>query len=440
MLGLSLGLSSARRGGVDALLASMRLSNATDLLAIDFRSETMRIKDSATPANAYAGALVNKLTYSGSTKYRRNGAGVLVPATDILPEYNIAGANIGHRLEQQDVNRLLWSSDLSNAAWSRISMPTAPEAADDPAGGMTAWTLTDDQAGDFSYISQSAAVTANTATHQIRFRLKKALAASTAIPGLSIYLNGGTSVSAFPRVDPYTGGAAGGAVVTDEGGWWGVRCPITNNGTNTTLVVNIAPAVRTTIGGADSVAAVGSNTFWCPQAGDNFVASSPIVTTTAQVTRAADSLSLDGSLFPLPSSGGMMVVDWTPFAGATIGGIGVMATSVPTNNRVDIRNNPTYSIISSGGVAQASLIGSDLRGTRHKTALRWRTNSARLAVNGALVAAEDTSVTLPVSLGKLWFALDASPTLNNPQAHIRSFVVVPGTDFANADIIAASTL
>lgn len=414
MLGLSLGLSSARRAGVDALLSSMGLSDATDLLAIDFRSETMRIKDSATPANNFAGPVSSKMTYSSpSPKYRLKSNGLYSYETGIIYEYDTNGVNLGVPFEASRTNKLLLSQDFT-ASWALdhagCSIPVVtPNYALAPDGTTTATRLQMDKTGGtFTRIQQTAA---GTGAHVFSVWMKNNLS-GTANVGLRCE---GTGLN---------------CAVTPT--WQRFQLPWTATSALTCQIL-----LYDSIAGNDETADI---SIWGAQCETGSYATSYIPTTTAQVTRAADSLSLDGSLFPLPSSGGMMVVDWTPFLGASIGGVALTATTSPGSDRVDIRNNPAHSIISSGGVLQASLVGSDLRGTRHKTALRWRTNSARLAVNGALVAAEDTSVTLPAGLAKLWFGLDGNPTSYNPQAHIRSLVVVPGADFADADIIATSTL
>lgn len=419
------------RDGADLMnmLAAIGLDGATSIVAADFRSEMLLVRGGPVP---YLGPMTGKLTYANPTsKYRRKANGLYVKETGIIPEYDINGQNIGFHSEPQDINRLLWSSDLSNAAWSRTSMPTAPIAVLGPDGAMSAWTLTDDQSGTFSYISQSAAVTANTATHQIRFWLKKALAESTAIPGLSIYLSGGTSVSAFPRVDPYTGATAGGAVVTDEGGWWGVRCPIVNNGTNTTLTANITPAVRTTVGGADSVAAVGSNTFWNPQAGDNFVASSPIVTTTAQVTRAADVLYMLLSALPWDQDEGTLVVRARtdgPFNAA--GGLTAIGVNGPSGNWtdfVDISHNyegTTCLVGAKGGVEQFRLRDGAVSNAFVTSAGAWSPNDVAFTRNGGAVtltdAVADTNLTVAE---RLYFG--SRSTARHLQGHVLWAVYIP---------------
>lgn len=437
-IGLGLKLTSGKSfSPIDLLIHKFGLSSETNILAVDFQSATMRIKDSITSANNFSGPIASKFTYSGSGKYRRNAAGVYVQANGILPEYDINGANIGYRSEPQDVNRLLWSSDLSNAAWSQVSMPTAPVAAAGPDGTMSAWTLTDDQAGAFSYVSQSAVVTANTGTHQIRFWLKKALAASTTIPGLSIYLNGGTPVSAFPRVDPYTGGAAGGAVVTDEGGWWGVRCPITNNGTNTTLVVNIAPAVRTTVGGADSVAAVGSNTFWCPQAGDNFVASSPIVTDGAQVTRAADVLYMLLSALPWDADEGTLIVRSRTDAawGNSSPSIGISGPGTALTDTFSITHNYEGTTAFSGtknSVEQFRLKDGAVSNSFVTSAAAWAPNDVAFTRNGGAVTLTDSVADTNLTVADRLY-LGSRGVSNWLQGHVLWAVYLPKR-VSNADL------
>lgn len=410
------GATGSRYGnGADALLAAMGLAGAENVAAFDFATSTGRIKDTTTPANNWSGALADKLTYSSpSPKYRLKANGLLAYETGILPEYDAAGVNLGMPFEHGRTNKLLRSQDFTTS-WALdhvgCSNPiVTPSYTIAPDGTNTATRLQMNKTdGTFTRIQQIAAGTGN---HVFSVWMKNNLA-GTANVGL--------------RVEET-----------------GLNCAVTPTWQRFNLPWSAASTLSCQILLHDSI--VGNDetadiSIWGAQCEAGAYASSYIPTTVSQVTRAADSVSLDGALFPLPTNGGMLAVDWTPFVGASVGGVGVMAASSPGNNRADIRTTPTYSTISSGGVTQATLNpGGDLRGIRHKAALRWRTNSARLAINGALVAAEDTSVTLPVSLGKLWFALDAAPTVYGPQAHIRSLVVVSRNDISDADIIAASTL
>lgn len=413
MLGLSLGLSSARRGGVDALLASMGLSNATDLLAIDFRSETMRIKDSATPANAYAGSPASKLTYSGAAKYRQNGAGILVSATGILPEYSATGENIGYLSEAQSTNKLLYSQDFTTT-WaldnSGGSLPVVtPAYAAAPDGTMTATRLQMDKTGGtYSLIQQIAA---GTGAHVLSVWMKNNLL-GTANVGL-------------------------------RGEGTGINCAVTPTWQrfqfSWTAVTNLACQIllHDSIAGNDETCDI---SIWGAQCEAGAYASSYTPTTTAQVTRSVDSLTLSGSSFPVPSTGGMMIADWTPALGASTAGITLSKSSSPTTDYMDIRSSVNLAgYVTAASVTQYSVAGSDLRGTRNKIAMRWKENSARMAVNGATVGSHDAAVTLPTGLDILSFAL-ANTSSFVYRGHIRSLVIVPGTGFTDADIISASTL
>lgn len=401
------------RDGADLMnmLAAIGLDGATSIVAADFRSGMLLVRGGASP---YLGPISKRMTYSGSSKYRRNSAGVYVSANGVLPEYDADGVNIGVPFEASRTNKLLRSQDFTTS-WTLdhlgCSNPiVTPNYALAPDGTMTATRLQMNKTGGtFTRVQQNAA---GTGAHVFSVWMKNNLSGTVNV-GLRVE---GTGLN---------------CAVTPT--WQRFQLPWTAASTLSCQIL-----LYDSIAGNDETADI---SIWGAQCETGSYATSYIPTTTSQVTRAVDNLSLDGSRFAVPSSGGMLVVDWTPFLGASVGGVGVNSASAPGNDRVDIHNTPTYSIISSGGVLQANLNpGSDYRGSRHKAALRWRENSARLAINGALVASEDTALTLPVSLGKLWFGLDGNPSTYNPQAHIRSLVLASGTGFTDADIMVVSAL
>jgi len=123
--------------------------------------------------------------------------------------------------------------------------------------------------------------------------------------------------------------------------------------------------------------------------------SSPIPTTSAAVTRAADVLTYTaGVSYPLS-----LWAEFVPNA-AIVTQSALFASDGTSNNEAAIRlntgGNPTYFSVS-GGVLQSNInVGTAIANTTYKLAARFATDSVRGALDGVLGAA-DTSATNPAT-------------------------------------------
>lgn len=411
--------------GLGVALRSVLGYDPLDAVLVDFRTGNLVVRSSTNSALNYDDVMPGKMAYSGSSKYRRNGAGVLVSATGILPEYDTSRVNVGYRSEPQDVNRLLWSSDLSNAAWSSSNVPVATLG---PDGTMSAWILTDNSTIGYNVTFQEYAIIADTATHRVRVRIKKTTAPAP-VPGINLALTGGTAVSSEARLDPFTGLATGTATVSDMGGWWELCCSITNNGTNTLARALCYPAIRSTLAGADDATQTGSNTFWCPQAGNNFVTSSPIMTGAAQVTRAADVLYVLLSTLPWDADTGTLIVRsrtdaaWGTFSPS----IGINGPGGALTDAFTITHNYEGTTAFSGvksSVEQFRLKDGAASNAFVTSAGAWAPNNVAFTRNGGAVtltdAVADTNLTVA---DRLYFG--SRSAANWLQGHVLWAVYVP---------------
>lgn len=156
----------------------------------------------------------------------------------------------------------------------------------------TASIVTDSSAGTFQSRQIIIPIANDNATHAVGFLIKKDND-QTRYPTIRLQIG---AIQRNANVDTKTGAASGsGNPVSQDGnlvgypGWWYVTFNITNATAGATLVINIYPAAKLTLAGADNAAAVGSVTigYLGVELNKNIV-SSPIITHGAIGVRAAD--------------------------------------------------------------------------------------------------------------------------------------------------------
>ncbi len=183
-------------------------------------------------------------------------------------------------------------------------------------------------------------------------------------------------------------------------GWWrlGYVSPLsTDPAAATTIDIGFSTApTEATAGTANTRAA-----FWQMDLQAGSSVGTPISTTGAAVTRAADSVSLTGTNFTswFNASAGTLLVEFTT-GGDTAGQRFVSLNDGTSNNVLEIISSGAavgpYGYINTAGVSQiGSAAGAQAANTTYKTALAYALNDAAFVRNGAVVV-EDASVSLPV--------------------------------------------
>ena len=169
----------------------------------------------------------------------------------------------------------------------------------------------------------------------------------------------------------------------------------TDNGSNTTLICEFFPTISTN-GTTFGAAAGSARTVWGFQLEAGAYATSYIPTTTASVTRNADSCSKSTATALIGQTEGVVFFDlnisdnrehytylWV--RGTTSNVIGFLLSS--TYIQAQIFN---------GGVSQAGIFYNNSSAGRFKIALAYKANDIAYYVNGALVGT-DTSATIPAT-------------------------------------------
>lgn len=134
--------SSAATGEGAVGGAASLLGSEADGLAIDFTDMTMVIRDTSTPSNVFSGNPNSKLSYtSPPTKLVMGVNGLLASGSTLRTEYS-GTTPMGLLVEEARTNLALYSSDFTNAAWTKSNMTTAKTATGADGAANSASTLT----------------------------------------------------------------------------------------------------------------------------------------------------------------------------------------------------------------------------------------------------------------------------------------------------------
>lgn len=351
--------------------------------------------------------LPSRITASGGANGTRvNSSGVIVAATCPRFDYDpVTKGALGILREEARTNSLLRSSEFDNASWTKSgSASVTANSATGPDGNVSVDTLTDANAGTFGSLDQ-AGTYANALCASV-FVLKDAVGRATRSPILRIAFSGTSSRFADLRFDtatgemaPFTGGTAGAVAVAygaiDYGLFWRFWLAATDNGANTVATMSVFPAGGTNYG--VSAAAVGSIGAFGAQLEAGAFPTSFIPTTTAALTRSADSLVVTGSAFS----------DWYNQAEGTFlveadtidpinSGRAFAATDGTTNERIyGYIDGANHLDVIDGGVTQAAIdAGSVAANVVTRLAAAYKLNDFGASLNGA-AAVTDAAGTIP---------------------------------------------
>mgnify|MGYP006921356634 CR=1 FL=1 len=343
----------------------------------------------------------DRATFAGGAGGTRvTSAGLVASATTPRINHNpVSLAVLGLLGEEARTNLLLRSGDLSNAAWTSFGALTVTSGAADPAGGTAGVTLDDTDAGNFSVRYQDVAVANDSAQRTLTFFLKEGTAAESTI---QIIYGGGTplfynAVVTWATKTVAPGASAGPTDVSIEpwyDGYYRVSVRGANNSTgNTNMRAGVYPA------GTSNVAATGTCIAWGAQNELGSFATSYIPTTSAAVTRTADSITVTSSNFTgiHSATAGTLYAEFNLLAATGTRPI-VNLDDNTANERIEMYVTGTtlkFRVVD-GGVTQCDVtIGTVAANTFYKAAVAWSANDFTGCLSGTLAASPDTSGTLP---------------------------------------------
>lgn len=356
-----------------------------------------------------------RITYSGGANGTRvNSAGLIVAATTPRFDYDpVTLAARGLLVEEARTNLLLRSAEFDNAVWTPSTVTITANTTTAPDGTLTADTFTPLAASGTVFVSYSTAAGQYTVSAYGKGSGSLALFNTTAgfAAGSSCAFNLATGVAAATTNYGATTGST--AMIVDVGGGW-YRCSLTVLATATTYFISLGCATST------------ANAIWGAQLEAGSFPTSYIPTTSAAVTRSADSAVMTGTNFSSwwnPSEG-TLVLEIAYFGDLDSASRTVRISDGSTNNFLQVGrySNLAIASVDVAGVTVASLSsGNVVAGVASKMALAYATNDFAFCANGGSVGT-DASGAVP-AVSELGFgATSATSPLN---AYIRSLRYYP---------------
>ena len=213
------------------------------------------------------------------------------------------------------------------------------------------------------------------------------------------FCNFNLSTGAKGTVTALAAGTATSSVITSVGNGW-YRCSITGKiavGTVGRFTISIVDLITEAVFGAANLADNDSIIAWQGQveaaaSSASLVATSPVPTFAATVTRAADAINVATSAFPWNATAGTILQTFTPLG--SVSGHWWNISDGTSNERFACYSNIDL-FIADGGVQQQDVdFGNITADVLAKTGAAWAVNDTAAVLNGGSVGT-DASVTLP---------------------------------------------
>lgn len=294
-------------------------------------------------------------------------------------DHSLAGAALGLLIEEERTNLLLRSNDLSHAAWTRSNMTAALNATGPDGQASSATTLT--------------ATAANATALQ-------AITSASAARAVSAWIK---RVSGTGAIDMTVDGGSTWNTVTATGSWSRVAIPAQT-------LANPNAGFRLATNG-DQIA------VWGVQCENGSFATSTIPTTSASVTRAAESAKIDGANFSAwygQAQGTVFVSGSVGFApgAATFPALFTIGDN-PEREHAAYVNNGGGDIYTTGVDGYTHGLGAATSGATVGIATAYDATTARSCRDGGSIASSSRTNQVPDILH-----LGGPPRLNG---HIREF-------------------
>ena len=265
-------------------------------------------------------------------------AAINAPRFDYDP---VTRTSLGLLLEQASTNLALYSSDYTNAAWTKSNVAITAAADISPDGSQNASLLVMSTTSGSHAISQSVTTTAASWTASIYFKYYGQ-------QYVQIYTLAGTAYCNFDLVNGTAGTPVNGTVnIQNVGnGWYRCALTVTATAASTLFVFTSSPSLTATANPNATGNGFNGYLVWGAQVEAAPSATSYIATTSAAQTRTVDAASMTGTNF----------TSWYNYSGGTV--YVEAATGNPTTaatpNSISFNDNSTTNRINfyySTGVA-----------------------------------------------------------------------------------------
>jgi len=374
------------------------------------------------------------------------------PIVNYIPVLQTAAANVarfdhnpttgealGLLIEEQRTNLLTYSSEFSNAAWTKSNATVTTNTVVAPDGTLTGDKLVEDTNTGGHGVYRGFVYSAITYTYSIRAK---------AAERTKLRLVAAGSSGVLTNVDLGAGTIDSGAAFGS--GWTVVGTSIQNIG-NGFYVASITFTAAAESGSLqiNLLDASGNNSYtgngysgifiWGAQLEAGAFPTSAIATTSAQVTRSADAASMTGTNFSSwynQGEGALYssydVIGYNPAAASSFP-VNVSVSDGTSSNYIALLNTNYgsnlygYPAASVAGIAQYSMYGGTVVSfsinTLVQACVSYAVNNALYSVNG-LAAQSDTTCLVPI-VNKLNIGVGASGSLSFINGHIRKISYYP---------------
>lgn len=332
-----------------------------------------------------------QLTFSrASTATRVNASGLIETVSSNVPRLDYLGSTCPKLLlEPQRTNSFVYSNDFTHASWNKVGGITITGSQADPNGGTDAFLYSRTLAYD--YLSQGISSGAYTISVYAKANTSNFLRIAGSLGGDAIF-NLSTGVITSQS-------SATAQIVSVGNGWYRCSAYIPTS-TGTHFIQNFPVA--------NDQNGAGSVYIYQAQSEIGAYPTSIIPTTTAAVTRLADTASKTGVSSLVGGAEGTMFVEG--FQNSPVTCVPFQLSDGTNNNRVQIEVSGVGAplcVVSSGGSTQAVIVGaSQPVGFYRKIAITFKANEFKLYENGQLIGT-DTSGAIPVSLSAIYLGSES---------------------------------
>lgn len=383
---------------------------------------------------------------AGNTATRVNASGLIEAVNADIPRLDYFGGGCPKLLlEPQRTNLILQSQDISSASWIKTNSPTiVSNVAVAPDGTTTADSIQDTTGSTFKSVGQSFSVSANS-TLTFSFFIKKETT-KTNFAGFSLYFTGGTIKSVYASIDEtngatqiLTGSSLSATLKTESyGNYYRVSMTTTDNGSNTTVIAEFFATISTN--GVNFNAGISSpRTIWGLQLEAGSYATSYIPTTTAAVTRNADSCTKASITSLVGQTEGTIFLNFTITNTMSNSETLLNLSDNTSNNYIRIYSSLgrlAFISFTSGSVGIGYNIETSLAVGTYKVAIAYKTNDVSIYFNGTQLNSL-SSFSVPamnkLNLGSLFADIFYANTKINSSALWK-------TRLSNADLAALTSL
>lgn len=298
--------------------------------------------------------------------------------------------SLGLLVEEARTNALVRSGEFNDAAWTAANVTVTSNTVTSPAGATTADTITGVAGTATKFVSQTIALSSQAVTS---FFAK----AGTHDRLQILYGNDGATYANFNlKTGAATISVGGTAGIEPAGaGWYRIWHERAHTVTIAAFLVLIDSDLSDR---ADASSSTGTVHVWGAQCEAGELPTSYIPTTSAAVTRTADSVSLTSTAFTATHSAtaGTLYAEFT--LTATSGTQPILSLDDNTaNERMELYSSGTdlkFKVVDGGSTVVDLTIGTIAAAMRYKVAAAWSANDFAACLGGGTVAT-DTSGTLP---------------------------------------------